>query len=128
MTVNKTTTFEAAIRNDGGKLTGCIGIVEPLYGSGPLHGTMKDGTVTLAVSLNGFEILFRAKSENGKIEGTYTVGRPNTADSALEKGEFSLGRMASKALLIRPCPTDAEMNAKDHDASDAQASETPDAP
>jgi hypothetical protein len=62
-----------AIRNDESKLSGCTGIVEPLYGSGPLKGLMKDGAVTFTVNGNGFDLLFRGKSENVRIAGTYAV-------------------------------------------------------
>lgn len=112
LTVNKASTIEARIRNEGGKIAGCVGIVEPLYGSGPIQGEMKGGLVTFAAHLNGFEIQFRAQSENGKITGTYTVEPTNATGTPMQKGEFTLNKTGLQPLLVRPCPTDAEMNAR----------------
>jgi hypothetical protein len=110
-TADKSAQFEVKIRNDDGKLAGCVGIVKPLYGSGPLEGLMKDGTVTFSVRLNAFDLDFRAKSEDGKLVGTYTVSPTAGSSASAQDGEFSLERAGSKPLLLRPCPTDADMNA-----------------
>ena len=110
-TADKSAQFEVKIRNDDGKLAGCVGIVKPLYGSGPLEGLMKDGTVNFSVKLNAFDLIFRAKSENGKILGTYTVLPVPGSGTATQEGEFSLEKTDSKPVLLQPCPTDAEMKA-----------------
>jgi hypothetical protein len=109
-TVDKSAKFEVSMRYNEGNLSGCSGIVKPLYGSGPLKGVIKNGAVTFTVNGNGFDLLFRGKSENGKITGTYTVSPINNGAGA-QQGDFRLEKMDSKRLLIQPCPTDAEMNA-----------------
>lgn len=111
-TADKSTRFEVKIRNDEGRLAGCIGIAEPLYGSGPLKGLGKDGTVTFTVDGDKFDLIFRGKSENGRISGTYTVSPTDVGAVVAQDGEFSLEKTGSKPLLIQPCPTDAEVNAK----------------
>jgi hypothetical protein len=112
-TANKSARLEVAIRNEEGKLSGCTGIREPLYGSGSLKGVTKDGTVTFTVNGNGFDLFFRGRGENGGIAGTYTVPPIGSAGVAQE-GDFHLEKAGSKFLLIQPCPTDQEMNANSH--------------
>ena len=111
-TADKSTKFEVKIRNNEGKLSGCIGVVEPLYGSGPLKGLGKDGTVTFTVDGDKFDLIFRGKSENGRISGTYRVSPIDVGAVVAQEGEFSLEKTDSKPLLIQPCPTDADLNAK----------------
>jgi len=110
-TADKSTRFEVKIRNDEGKLSGCVGMVEPLYGSGPLKGLTKNGTVTFSVDGDKFDLIFQGKSENGRIWGTYTVSPIDVGAVVAQEGEFSLEKTDSKPLFIRPCPTDAEVNA-----------------
>lgn len=110
-TANKSTRLEVKIRTNEGKLSGCIGVVEPLYGSGPLKGLTKDGTVTFTVDGDKFNLIFRGKSENGKISGTYNVSPIDVGAVVAQEGEFSVEKTGSQSLFLQPCPTDAEVNA-----------------
>jgi len=74
-------------------------------------------TVSFAWAATVAETLFgycssRGKSENGRISGTYTVSPIDVGEVVAQEGEFSLEKIGSKPLLIQPCPTDAEVNAK----------------
>jgi hypothetical protein len=115
LTIDTTASLQVEVRDTAGKLSGCLGVVKPLYGSGPLTGSMKNGTVTFVVKGTGFDLLFRGKNNNGEIAGTYTVSPADgSVSSQQQNGEFSLERKESKDSLIQRCPTDAEMGAKDH--------------
>ena len=109
-TADKSAQFDVKIRNEDGKLAGCVGIVKPLYGSGPLEGLMKDGALTFSVKLSGFDLNFRAKNDNGMITGTYTVLPAIPSSASPQEGEVSLKKVDSKQLLLQPCPTDGEVN------------------
>jgi len=99
-------------RSDAGSVEGCMGVVKPLIGSGPLHGQVEGSTITFTVNANGFDLFFRGNIVNDKITGTYTV---SPIKGIVQEGDFDLEKADSKVLppdSVRYCPTDAEMNDK----------------
>jgi S1-C subfamily serine protease len=97
----------------GDHLYGCMGVKEPLYGSGPLEGQIQGSDISFEVKSPAFVIEFSGKRVGGDVDGTYLVA-PSTGGA--QQGEFHLGKDSSKrmeeVLDPRSCPTDSEMNKK----------------
>jgi hypothetical protein len=109
-TVDQSAEFVIVARSDAGNVAGCMGVVKPLIGSGPLHGQVKGSTITFTVNADGFDLFFRGNIANDKITGTYAVSPIN---GVVQEGGFSLKRADSKVPpsdSVQHCPTDAEMN------------------
>jgi S1-C subfamily serine protease len=108
---NVSAEFGILINDTGGFLSGCMGVNQPLFGSGPLFGNSEGQDVSFTVVSAIGTITFVGSRENGEIDGTYIVehdGSPN------EDGTFTLRKVNSKGPAAdfdtANCPTDAEMN------------------
>jgi S1-C subfamily serine protease len=110
-TVDISAEFGIIVSDEQGLLTGCMGVQQPLFGSGPLEGVILDSDVTFTVTSAIGKITFRGKRKNGSIHGTYTVVHP---DGTEQQGAFTLQRTSLKgpAEGFDPtrCPTDAELH------------------
>ncbi len=104
--------FAILVRDDDDVLSGCMGVKQPLFGSGPLDGFVTGDDVYFVVTSSIGKINFSGHKQNNAINGTYTVKR---ADSPDEEGTFTLKKTKSEGLKrneTAKCPTDAEMNAE----------------
>jgi S1-C subfamily serine protease len=103
--------FGIIVSDEQGILSGCMGVQQPLFGSGPLSGFVVDSDVTFIVTSAIGEITFEGKQKNGSITGTYTVQHP---DGTEQQGTFRLQRTSSKGpgegFDSSGCPTDAEIH------------------
>lgn len=112
---NTSAQFEILIQDTQGSLSGCMGVLQPLYGSGPLRGSEAGSGVTFVVSSDLGEITFVGRrNEKGAIHGWYTVRHQ---DGSTEYGTFSLEKRNSKGpgrnFDTTTCPTDSDMNKPD---------------
>lgn len=103
--------FAILVEDTEGSLSGCMGVVKPLYGSGPLQGSETGPDVSFVVTSPIGKITFTGHSEQGSIYGWYDVQHP---DASTELGTFSLQKHDSKGpgvnFDISNCPTDTDMN------------------
>jgi S1-C subfamily serine protease len=103
--------FGIVVLDKQGVLTGCMGVQQPLFGSGPLEGFFLDSDVTFIVTSAIGKITFQGKRKKAAITGTYTVEHP---DGTEERGGFTLQRTSSKGpdsgFNPSNCPTDAELH------------------
>jgi hypothetical protein len=104
-TANVTASFSITIRRDKKKIYGCMLIHRPLYGSGPLRGSLDGDDVLFDVSGPLYQIKFQGKATSTNITGTYEVQLP-----APQKGYFELEQNSSEAQPSASdpsqCPTD----------------------
>jgi S1-C subfamily serine protease len=102
--------FVLLVRENEGLLAGCVGVQQPLYGSGPLQGTVQGSRVVFDVNRADFTISFDGTVHSKQISGSYLVsGR----DGSNQEGEFYVERLRAKVpALSGQCPTDEEMNSK----------------
>jgi len=110
-TVDISAEFVIVVLDERGVLSGCMGVQQPLFGSGPLEGFISDPDVTFFVTSAIGKITFQGKRKNATISGTYTVEHP---DGTEQQGTFTLQRTSSKGLVegfnSSNCPTDAELH------------------
>jgi S1-C subfamily serine protease len=103
--------FGVVVLDREGILTGCMGVQQPLFGSGPLEGVLFNSDVTFIVTSAIGKITFQGKRKKAAITGTYTVEHP---DGTEESGGFTLQRTSSKGpdsgFNPSTCPTDAELH------------------
>jgi serine protease Do len=103
--------FGIVVSEEQGILTGCMGVRQPLFGSGALDGFVLDSDITFVVSSAIGKITFQGKKRNAAVNGTYTV---EGLDGTEQHGTFALQRTSKKGLDegfdASTCPTDAEMN------------------
>jgi S1-C subfamily serine protease len=103
--------FWIVINDVGGVLNGCMGVRQPLFGSGPLRGIVKDSGVGFVVTSAIGTITFIGEKEDTDINGTYTVEHAGSPD---QKGTFTLHRVKPEGLRrdfdTANCPTDAEVH------------------
>jgi S1-C subfamily serine protease len=111
LSVNLSAEFGILVDETDGGLSGCMGVQQPLFGSGPLFGFVAGSDVSFAVTSPIGTITFVGRRGKESVSGTYTVehqGAPN------EEGTFTLRRYKSEGLGsdfdTSKCPTDAEMN------------------
>jgi hypothetical protein len=103
--------FGVVVIDNGGALSGCMGVKSPLFGSGPLSGDVMGSDVSFVVTSTIGKITFVGRKNGDGISGTYTVdhGNPYT-----ENGTFVLGKIRSEIpgsyLFGQTCPTDAEVH------------------
>jgi hypothetical protein len=95
-----------------GTMWGCMAVQAPLYGSGPLYGSVDRKNVNFSVNSANFKIVFDGLLDGRQLSGTYTVENP---DGTSQQGDFLLVKKDSKRLpasmdSIKDCPTDAEIN------------------
>ena len=110
-TVDISADFGIVVLDNQGVLTGCLGVQKPLFGSGPLEGSILGSDVTFVVTSATGKITFQGKRRNAAINGTYTVEHP---DGTEQQGAFTLQRTSSKGpgedFNPSSCPTDDEMH------------------
>jgi S1-C subfamily serine protease len=111
VTSNVSAEFGIIVSESGGVLSGCMGVRQPLFGSGPLSGVVTDSSVSFVVTSAIGAISFEGQRSGSSVSGTYTV----THDAAPnEEGTFTLRKSKSQSLPSdfdsSTCPTDAEMN------------------
>ncbi|SDG00698.1 hypothetical protein [Terriglobus roseus] len=85
--------FAVTLRESKGKLSGSMSVEPPLYGSGPLEGTVSGLHMAFAVSSSIGSIEFVGTRSRQGIVGTYTVIQKT---GGTEKGSFTLKRSAMK--------------------------------
>ena len=111
VTANSSAEFGIVVNDVSGSLAGCMGVKQPLFGSGPLSGTKSGVNLSFAVTSAIGEIVFTGREAHGAINGTYTVKHDGTSN---EEGTFTLRRISSqgtsKDFDPKTCPTDAEIN------------------
>jgi len=108
---NVSAEFGIVVQDDGGTLSGCMGVRQPLFGSGPLIGLEAGSEVSFVVTSAIGKITFNGQRRDGSVNGKYSVehqGSPN------EDGTFTLSKAKSEGprndFVPANCPTDAEMN------------------
>jgi rubrerythrin len=85
--------FGIAVKEDRDFLSGCMVVKPPLFGSGPLSGTVNGSDVTFIVLSSIGGIFFTGQREGGTLHGTYTVR--HLSGSLDEKGTFALRQSRS---------------------------------
>ena len=103
--------FEVLVEDREGSLSGCMGVVQPLFGSGPVEGYAQGDDATFTVKSAIGKIVFSGHRIGRTINGTYTVDH---GGGMSEEGRFTLKRTnkqgPSESFDTVNCPTDAEMN------------------
>jgi hypothetical protein len=99
--------FELRVREEqGNRLTGCVAVHQPLYGSGELHGAVGQLQISFDVASSIGVIKFAGGLEGETFTGTYLVSRK---DGGTEEGKFELHRQ-NKTLPAsfdpKNCPGD----------------------
>jgi hypothetical protein len=111
LSVNVSAEVAIAINDTDGLVSGCMGIKQPLFGSGPLSGFFVNSDVSFVVSSAIGEITFVGKRSKDSLSGTYSVAHQNGLS---ENGTFTLRKVKSEGLRsdldMSNCPTDVEMN------------------
>ena len=109
--LNQSAEFGLVVRDDDGALSGCMIVVHPLYGSGPLTGFETGNRISFAVTSSIGRIDFVGSRQGAAIDGSYTVKH---ADGATEDGTFELRKAKpegpARSFDTARCPTDAEVN------------------
>jgi hypothetical protein len=111
LTADLSSGFGIVAQDKGGALDGCMGVHEPLYGSGPLEGVRRGSRVDFYVKGTVFTLIFNGIVQGKKISGSYTA----TAEGGSpQHGEFYLEKQKGrKPNLSGECPTDEQMNSKE---------------
>lgn len=103
--------FWIIINNSGRGVAGCMGVLQPLFGSGPLTGVAQGTDLSFVVTSAIGRITFIGQRHDAEISGTYTVEHQESSD---QLGTFTLHRAKSDGLPdgfdIANCPTDAEVH------------------
>jgi hypothetical protein len=81
------------VKDNDGALSGCMVVKPPLYGSGPLSGSVNGSDVTFTVLSSIGGISFTGQREGGTLHGTYTVR--HLSGSSSEIGTFVLQKSES---------------------------------
>ncbi len=84
--------FAIKVYDSGGNLSGFMSVRPPLYGSGPLEGSVNGSSVTFAVTSPIGTITFLGTRSENKITGTYTV-------------EHTAGLKGSGTFVLRSGPS-----------------------
>jgi hypothetical protein len=95
--------FEISVQDTKGILSGSMLVEPPLFGSGPLKGSIRGSVVNFAVNSSLARLSFKGIRDNSKIRGTYTVER---TEGSQESGTFTLNKVSSASLRadVRPVP------------------------
>lgn len=108
---NTSAEFGVLVNDIGGVLSGCMAVKQPLFGSGPLLGSVVSEGVSFTVTSAIGTITFTGTQENESIRGTYIVEHQGAPK---EEGTFTLSKINSKGLptgfVEQNCPTDAEIH------------------
>lgn len=110
--VDSTANFEILIQENQGQIIGCMGVHKPLYGSGPLLGSISGPDFAFNVDSEMFHIEFVGRRNGNNLSGTY---RAFPQGGTIQQGEFLLEKVDSRGIATnfapeRDCPSDAEMN------------------
>ncbi len=110
-TANLSAEFSIIVNDVGGVITGCMGVRQPLFGSGPLTGRVDGANISFVVTSAIGKITFVGQRNNSDITGTYTVERQGSPD---QQGNFTLNKVKSDGwpsnFDTANCPTDAEVH------------------
>src|SRR3984885_3510334 len=93
-TSNLEASAELALQQTSGALTGCFVVFRPLYGSGPVTGSVHGTAFAFVAQSPNFDITFTGRKNGESLNGTYVVTRGGTG---LQDGTFMLSR--SRAAL-----------------------------
>jgi hypothetical protein len=112
LTTDSKADFGIFAEQNQGVIRGCMTVQKPLFGSGPLHGSVSDNTVRFDVTSPGFNILFEGHRNGNQLSGTYRVFHPG---GRTETGEFTLEKTDATELPKgfdpqKNCPTDGDTN------------------
>jgi hypothetical protein len=91
-TANQSAPVELALKESHGSLSGCLVVKRPLFGSGPVTGSVHDGAIEFVAHSQGFNIKFAGQQRGDKLSGTYVVMRTQAGN---EDGSFVLTRSPS---------------------------------
>ena len=93
--------FKIAVIENNGALQGCMDVKPPLYGSGPLQGTMKGSKVSFVVTSDAMQIAFDGGRDAGRLNGNYIV---STRDGGSKQtGTFALQKVFSQTTPEAAC-------------------------
>lgn len=111
LTANLRAKFGLFIKENRNTISGCMAVWKPLYGSGPLSGSVNGTSVQFDVSGPSW-IHFDGELSGNQISGTYQV---LSSGGAVQNGEFVLDRADTKPLPRdfdpqKDCPTDSDIN------------------
>jgi len=112
LTAGITADFGILVYEHQGLLQGCLGVKAPLYGSGPLQGSVQGDVVQFDVTAPSVFLHFDGRKSDEGLAGTYSAFPQGGSQ---QSGDFSLERQPLKRSIknFNPqtdCPTDAEMN------------------
>lgn len=93
LTAGVSADFEIAVKDNGGQLSGCMVVKQPLYGTGPLVGVVRGSDVSFTVGSLIGRLIFSGRIENETLRGTYIVRGPPAPD---QDGTFTLQRLRSE--------------------------------
>ena len=105
--VSVTAAFSIAIQREGETVQGCMIVRPPLYGSGPLRGSIDRDSIRFNVTSPLFHIRFDGTTEDTGISGTYVVTWPQ-----LQNGHFELERTSADAPGAASDPQKCFVDAK----------------
>jgi S1-C subfamily serine protease len=99
------------IEEHEGTLQGCFAVRQPLFGSGPLQGSIDGNAVQFDVVTSSFHLRFEGVRSGKTLSGTYTALPQGGTE---QQGEFVFEWKDSKRFKNfdpqTDCPTDADMN------------------
>jgi hypothetical protein len=102
--------FALFVQDTSGDLRGCLAVLRPLGGSGPITGSVSGEDVTFVATSAGEKITFTGKRSKGSIAGNYLVEKTTGGE---EQGEFRARRTRilhdTSQLDFTNCPTDADL-------------------
>jgi hypothetical protein len=112
LSVDSKANFGIFVEQNQRAILGCMTVQKPLYGSGPLLGSVSDKLVRFNVTSPAFRIEFEGLVNGNRLSGTYRVVPPR---GSTQRGEFILTRKDAKELPKgfdpeKNCPKDNDIN------------------
>jgi len=102
--------FALFVQDTSGDLSGCLAVLLPLAGSGPIAGSESGSDVSFVATSTGEKITFTGERTKDAITGTYVVEK---AVGSEEEGKFYAKRTKildkGSQLDFANCPTDADL-------------------
>ena len=102
--------FALFVQDVSGDLRGCLAVLHPLGGSGPITGSVSGDDVSFVATSAGEKITFTGKRSKGTIAGNYLVEKETGGE---EDGEFKARRTKilrdASQLDFTNCPTDVDL-------------------
>jgi S1-C subfamily serine protease len=109
-TANLSAGFALFLEDTQGDLRGCLAILRPLGGSGPIDGSASGPEVSFVATSNGEKITFTGTRTKRSITGTYLVEKTGGSQ---EEGSFSATKTKildkGSRLDFANCPTDSDL-------------------